>query len=189
MKVMLFALSCASSLIITSPVWAQQAVPVPHFESIGLNGMGTVNVRHGTQQQVVIREGSADVTSIRVKNGNSLEIDACRNECPDNYRLTVDIVTPELGDLAISGSGRMTVSGGFAAAGSRALAVNGSGIIDANALSAARTDAAISGSGHIRAGSTSELQAAISGSGKISYRGNPQVQSAVSGSGVISAER
>ena len=168
---------------------AAQSLSLPAFDSVGLHGSGTVNIRRGPQQQVIIREGSAAISEFRVKNGKSLEIDSCRDRCPANYRLVVDIVMPDVDDLAINGSGRIAVAPGFSSASTRSFAISGSGEINARSLSATEMHAAINGSGHIRTGTVKSLQAAISGSGRIGYVGNPQVQSAVSGSGWVGAER
>lgn len=189
MRLTVIALSLfCSSILVTSAV-AAQPLSLPSFTGVGLNGSGEVRIRHGASQQVVIRRGDASISEITVERGGSLQIRTCRTFCPSGYRLEVDIVTPRIGDLAVSGSGAMIVGPGFAPTASRSIAINGSGMIDASALSASQADVAVSGSGRVRAGAMRRLQAAISGSGKIGYAGRPEVQSAISGSGWVGPER
>jgi hypothetical protein len=183
------ASTVAVATALATPAMAQQTVPLPQFDSVGLHGSGSVTIRRGPQQQVIIREGDATTSEFRVKQGGSLEIDSCRNSCPANYRLSVEIVMPDVEDLAISGSGRISVEPGFAGSANRSFAINGSGEINARSLSANSMHAAINGSGRIRTGNVEHIQAAISGSGRIGYVGKPHVQSAVSGSGWIGEDR
>jgi hypothetical protein len=188
MKLSALFLAILSTTFVTSPVWASQTVNSPFFDSVGLSGSGTVDIRYGATQSIIIREGSAAISDIRVRPHHSLEIRTCRTVCPAGYRLAVDIVTPDVKDLAISGSGRINVGPGFGGQSSRDLAVSGSGTIDSRSLVSDAVEVAVSGSGIVRTGASRSLQAAINGSGRITYRGNPAVTSAVSGSGRIGQE-
>lgn len=189
MKIIPFALALLSTTLVTSPVWAAQALDLPPFDDVGVSGSALVNIRPGARQQVIIREGSASVSEIKVERYGSLKIRTCRHNCPANYRLVVDLVMPRLGDLAVNGSARMVVAPGFAAAGSRDMAVSGSGVIHAPGLSATSMEIAVSGSGSVHVGNARQITAAVSGSGRVGYAGNPAVQQIVSGSGWVGKER
>jgi hypothetical protein len=76
------------------PAWAQSAVPVPHFDSVELEGGGHVVIRYGDAQQVRLIQGSTEFTHFRVEEGGKLRIDACNRDCPHQYDLEIEITTP-----------------------------------------------------------------------------------------------
>ena len=174
-----------------APAAAQTVVPVAAFKSIQLRGGGEVRLRHGPVQRVTILEGSTAYTTIALKNDDrrrnpdQLVIDACNRNCPRNYKLKVEIVTPDLTAAAVAGGGAIRTVGGFPAGDTLAVAVNGGGHID---VRSARTDtvaAAVNGGGTIFAQPRASLAAAIRGGGEIRYWGNPSVVTSVQGGGVV----
>lgn len=171
---------------IALPAAAATPVSVPRFEGISLHGGGKVTIRQGAQQKVTIVSGDASTTGFTVA-GRSLRIDACDSRCPDNYRLVVDIVTPDVEALAISGGGSMTVTG-FQPVGSLALSVSGGGGIDTRAVEARQVAASVRGGGSIRTWASKSLAASVHGGGGIVYRGEPEVATAVRGGGSVKAE-
>lgn len=113
MKLAFLALSFLATTVVTAPVWAAENLSLPQFDRVGLSGSGDVRIVHGPRQQVILRQGNLSVSDIRVEHGGSLHVRTCRSTCPSNYRLAVEIVTPSIGDLAVSGSGRIMAGGGF----------------------------------------------------------------------------
>ncbi len=187
MKKLILAAGVLSALLITASTAAPTVVPTAAFKSVELRGMGHVILRHGDTQRVTLVKGDGSVTQIRPdrRDSDKLIIDACRNDCPSNYDLVVEIVTPSISGVAIDGSGKIETQGQFPGTGRLDAAINGSGSIDLRNIAADRSDTAISGSGEIRVRTTRTLNAAISGSGTILYWGSPAVSSAISGSGTI----
>lgn len=168
------------------PAAAATDVTVPRFEGISLHGGGKVTIRKGATQKVTIVSGDASTSSFEVAN-RSLRIDACDSRCPENYRLVVVIVTPDVEALAISGGGSLTVTG-FSGVDSLALSVSGGGGIDTRAVEARQVAASVRGGGSIRTWATKTLAASVHGGGGIIYRGEPEVATAVRGGGSVKAE-
>jgi hypothetical protein len=181
--------ACATALLVPACAFAAEVVPLGHFDSVGLEGGGHVNVKYGPQQRVTLLKGSTQYTRLRVENGHSLNIEACNESCPHQYDLEVEIVTPVLEAAAISGGGEIVAHGNFPNVESFSAAVNGGGDIDVHAVSAKTVHAAVSGGGGIHVTATAMLNAAVSGGGSIVYSGNPQVNEAVNGGGSVERAR
>jgi hypothetical protein len=164
---------------------AQTAVPLAHFSSIELRGGGHVVLRHGGQQRVTILKGSTQYTSFKMEGPDKLVIDACNSDCPMQYDLEIDIVTPDVRAVAISGGGRVESAAGFPAQGAITAAVNGGGHIDLRSVAAENGTAAVDGGGHIEIRTSGHLTAAVNGGGRILYVGNPQVTTAIDGGGSV----
>jgi hypothetical protein len=193
--VLLTAIAVAASV----PALAQTVVPVARFQSIELVGGGRAIVRHGPAHRVTILEGNAQISDIRVRgreerrvgrnslisSDDRLVIVACRNSCPDRYKLVVEIQTPDVEALAVRGGGQIDVKEGFRRGSNLAVAVSGGGQIDARSLSAASFAAAVSGGGSLMVGPSSSLSAAVNGGGTIRYWGDPQLSTAVRGGGTV----
>jgi hypothetical protein len=177
----LFALALASA----APVLATETVPVPGFRSVELRGGGSVTVVPGGAQRVTILEGSSRFTRMRVERDGKLKIDTCSGRCPQHYRLRVEIQSPRVPDLAISGGGLINVQGGFRSQGQLNAAVNGGGKIDARAVDAGDVAAAVNGGGELFVRARSDLSAAVNGGGLVRYWGNPRVASAIHGGGAV----
>ena len=196
-------LSAAAAFLIASaaaaPAAAATVVPVPHFESIELNGGGTIVLRRGPVQRVTIRNGSTEFTDVRVTGRGSrrigrstvlnsdsrLVIDACNRRCPTRYDLEIEIVTPDVGAVAINGGGEIVVQPGFAQQRTVAAAVNGGGEIDLRALPVRDVAAAVNGGGRLLVRAQESLAAAVHGGGEIRYWGDPDVSTSIQGGGVV----
>ncbi|MGD0145163.1 MAG: DUF2807 domain-containing protein, partial [Rhizomicrobium sp.] len=170
----ILAAAFAGGLVATAAV-AQTTVPLANFDSIELRGGGHVVLSHGPQQQVTILKGSTQYTRFEMRDSHKLVIDACNSDCPANYDLEVEIVTPDIHAVAISGGGAIESAPGFPAQGSIAAAVDGGGKIDIRNVEAQNGTAAVNGGGHIEIRANGHLTAAVNGGGKIGYVGNPQV--------------
>jgi hypothetical protein len=168
-----------------APALATENVLLPSFRSIELRGGGQLVVRPGAVQRVTIVEGSARVTRFRVERDGELRIDVCDNRCPQHYRLRVEVESPHVPDVAISGGGLIQASGGFAPQPQLSAAIRGGGKIDVQAVEAGDVSAAVQGGGTIAVRPRSTLSAAVNGGGEVRYSGNPQVSSAINGGGTV----
>jgi hypothetical protein len=182
-KTMFFG-TLATAALLALPAMAATDVPLAPFKSVGLQGGGDVVLKHGDVQRVTLLKGSTAFTTFKVQ-GNSLNIEACNNNCPSHYDLQIEIVSPAVDSVAIEGGGTIKAEGSFPATGELSAAVSGGGDIDVRGISAGRVNAAVNGGGGIRTTATQALNAAVSGGGDITYWGNPEVRQAVSGGGAV----
>jgi hypothetical protein len=177
----LFAVATALS----SPLGAQQAVPLPAFDSVELRGGGEVIIVPGAVQRVILLSGSTAVTALRVDRMGKLRIDVCNGRCPANYRLRVQIVSPRVPAVGIKGGGSIRAASGFAPQSDLAAGIAGGGSIDLRAVDARTVAAGVSGGGLIRVRARETLTAGVSGGGEVRYVGNPQVTMGVRGGGDV----
>ena len=175
----------AFAIVASTPVLAMELVPVPPFRSVELRGGGNVVVVPGPAQRVTIREGSSRFTRMYVGRDGKLRIDTCNEQCPRHYRLTVEIQSPSVPDLGVSGGGEIKTQGGFRPQSQLSAAVNGGGKIDTRALDAVDVSAAVNGGGQLLVRARSDLSAAVNGGGVVRYVGNPRVASAIHGGGLV----
>lgn len=172
------------AIAISSPAFATELVRVPQFRSVEIRGGGDITVVPGPAQRVTLLEGSTRFTQFHVDR-DSLRIDACNQECPRQYRLRIEIQSPQVPGVAVTGGGMIHVGSGFAAQPDLSAAIKGGGKIDARAVDAGHVSAAVDGGGQIEVRPRSTLAAAVRGGGEIRYSGNPQVTSAIMGGGWI----
>ena len=177
----LFALALAAA----APAIATELVPVPGFRSVELRGGGAVTVVPGPAQRVMIVEGSSQFTHMRVERDGQLRIDTCDERCPPEYRLRVEIQSPRVPDLAISGGGTIATTPGFRPQPQLSAAVRGGGRIDARSVEAGQVSAAVNGGGDILVRPRATLSAAINGGGHVRYVGNPSTSVAIHGGGAV----
>ena len=119
---------------------------MPTFNSVELHGGGTLTIRHGAAQRVTLLSGNLETSRFSVDDEGRLTIRACEGSC-HNYRLRVEIVTPEIDAVAINGGGSVRAEGNFPQRGDLALAVHGGGALDMMAIEAGSVAAAIRGGG------------------------------------------
>lgn len=175
----------AAALAASAPALATETVPVAPFRSVELRGGGDVTVRPGPVQRLTIVEGSSQFTRFRMRRDGQLQIDVCNGRCPRHYRLRIDIQSPRVPDVAITGGGLIRAVPGFAAQSQLSAAVNGGGAIDLRAVDAVNVSAAVNGGGKIDVRPRRNLSAAVNGGGAVRYWGNPQVQMAIHGGGSV----
>jgi hypothetical protein len=184
-----------------APATGEERVPVGPFRTIELHGGGRAILHYAPVQQVRIVEGSSRVSDIylsdqsgdrgyppegeRNRADDRLAIDACRERCPPNYRLVVEIDTPDFDGISTRGGGQIDLAPGFPHRDSLNAAISGGGTVDARSIAAIKANAAVNGGGDILLGRVERLAAAVSGGGRILYHGDPKVISAVRGGGVI----
>jgi hypothetical protein len=177
----IFVLALAASV----PAVADEIVPVPQFQGVQLRGGGEVVIVPGPAERVRILEGSSRFTHIYVDRQRTLKIDVCNENCPQLYRLRVEIQSPRVPTLAVDGGGTMSVASGFGPEREITMAVNGGGRIDTRAVDASDVTAAVNGGGELFVRAASNLTGAVHGGGTIRYWGNPQVTSAIAGGGSV----
>lgn len=175
----------AVALLASAPGLAAETIPVPYFQSVQLRGGGNVVIVPGPTERVTIVEGSSRFTRFRVERGRQLKIDTCNNDCPRFYRLRIQIQSPNVPDLAVSGGGAITVQNGFRPQRQLSAAVSGGGRVDARAVEAVDVSAAVKGGGELLVRARSSLAGAVSGGGLIRYWGNPRVATAIRGGGAV----
>jgi hypothetical protein len=175
----------AVALAVSAPAVATELVPVPPFRSVELRGGGDVVVVLGPVQRVTIVDGSSRFTRFRVERDGQLKIDACNAQCPQLYHVRIEIQSPRVPDLAISGGGAIAVGGGFRPQSELSVAIDGGGKIDGRAVDATAVSAAVNGGGEISVHPRATLSAAVHGGGAIHYWGNPQVTTAIAGGGHV----
>ena len=178
----LFAMAFAAA----APALATEVVPLPQFRSIELRGGGIVTVVPGPAERVTILEGSSQFTHMRVESDGKLRIDTCDERCPRVYRLRVEIQSPRVPALGVSGGGVITAAPGFGSQQHLSAAINGGGRIDARSVAADSVSAAVNGGGELLVSPRASLSAAVNGGGHVRYWGNPSVSMAVHGGGAVS---
>jgi hypothetical protein len=175
----------AAALLATAPAIAGEIVPVARFNSVELRGGGNVVVVPGPTRRVTIIEGTSRFTRFRMDRRGQLKIDTCNNDCPRYYRLRIEIQSPDVPDLAVSGGGAITVQNGIRAQRQLSAAVSGGGRVDARAVEANEVSAAVNGGGELLVRARSSLAGAVNGGGLVRYWGNPRVSTAIRGGGAV----
>lgn len=186
-----------------SGVKASQTRQVDSFGRIDLRGSSDVEIRQGDERVVVVEadDNLLDLITTDVR-GETLVISSRR---PYSSRLgvRVQVTTPNLSAVSVSGSGDITIdglsspsfeisvqgSGDVAAAGEvdrLEVRIMGSGDVELFALRAREAKVSIAGSGDAELEVSEALDATIQGSGDIVYRGHPpKVTQRVHGSGDV----
>lgn len=181
-------LATAAALLFATaaaPAGAATDLSLPRFDAVSLEGGGRVVLRHGPQQRVRIVRGDATVSSFEIRNRRSLEIEACDDRCPQGYKLEVEITSPDIDAIAVTGGGSIEMARGFPAKGNIALAVQGGGSIDTQPVEVRQVAASVQGGGAIRTWASSSLAASVRGGGAITYRGEPTIATSVRGGGTV----
>ena len=174
------------ALVSSLPAIAAQPIPLPHFDSVGLEAGGDITIVPGPVQRVTLVSGSTEFTHFEMRRGNQLQIStSCSTRCPSNYPLRIVIESPEVPDVAVKAGGRIVAERGFAPQRQVSAAVYAGGTIDLRAVSADSVSAAIHAGGDIYVRPQVSLSAAVSDGGDIHYSGNPSVSMAVQNGGEV----
>jgi hypothetical protein len=175
----------AVALLASAPALASEVVPVPYFDSVELRGGGSIVMVPGPVERVTLIEGSTEFTSFHMERDRQLKIDSCNERCPNHYRLTIQIESPQVPALAVAGGGMITTQSGFRPQSELAAAVRGGGKIDARALDVSDVAAAVDGGGDLLVRARSSLAASVKGGGAIRYWGDPAVAISTRGGGSV----
>jgi hypothetical protein len=148
---------------------------VPSFRGIDFKIAGNVNISQGNTQEVSVTGDANIIENIDTDiSGGVWDIDF-GSDCFDHYDLTVNITTPNIEELVLSGSGNITLNN-FTGQGDLSLEISGSGKINLDEFVGCEDlSIKINGSGTIHTNSEfpdlKNIDIRISGSGD--YEGFP----------------
>lgn len=179
-----------ATLLTAMPVFAGPTVlPTTPFRSLTLHNGGHVVLRHGSTHRVTILEGSTDHSSVKVVDGHRLVIDRCSERCPSRYRLTVEVVAPEVDEIKVEDGGIVATRRGFPPRENLRAAVADGGMIDMRSMVVNEVTAAVNGGGRILTTPRGALVAKVAQGGAITYWGSPRVSSSIDHGGVVARGR
>jgi hypothetical protein len=178
---------------------------VSGFNKIEFGSQGDVTVTYGDTESLTIEAEDNLLPYLRtwVENGRLvIRTEPYTVNLDETRPIHINVVVTSLDEVLLSGSGNVDVEGvngaQFAAnlfgSGNLTLTgeaetlnadLRGSGIIDANALTADTATASVPGSGTIIVNAADSLNATINGSGTVEYLGSPDLTQRISGSGEI----
>ena len=179
---------------------------VAQFTRIKVEDQVDVDVRAGEPRQLHVRAGEKVIGDVRTEVRDGTLHISYDGPGIRNGRLLVEVATPQLEAIGITGSADVMADGidaealdirvsgaGDITAGGRAerlsLDVSGSGDADLADLvgQEARVDLSAAGDADVRV--QERLDADVSGAGDLAYRGDPQLSRHVTGSGDIEHRR
>jgi hypothetical protein len=182
---------------------AQETRAVPGFDSLDVDGSVDVTVRVGSPAGLEVRGDDNLLSHVKSEvRGSTLHLWP-EGSYTTTLGLSATVSVPALVSLRNDGSADIVVtdvegeqltitnqgSGDLSLAGrvdTLTIDVNGSGDVDAKALSATHARVTVNGSSDVDVLAVESLDAKVNGSGDISYRGNPKdVKRQVNGSGDI----
>ncbi|HEX4535057.1 MAG TPA: DUF2807 domain-containing protein [Rhizomicrobium sp.] len=182
MKLMISLASAC--LLLAAPAFAGPALQLGGFSSVKASDGAKVTIRHGAVQSVTLIAGNTELSRLDVEDGR-LSIEGCVHRCPRNYRLEVEIVTPNITAIEAEDGASIEVQGSFPAQGNLAAKAQDGGNIDARSIPAANVNAKAEDGGVIEVSATRTLSAAAEDGGDITYWGHPTVNMHTSDGGNI----
>lgn len=183
-SIKLAALLASSGVLFAFPAVAGTVIPLDQFSSVKVSDGGHVIVRHGTMQQVMLIKGSTEFTGFHVHDGK-LDIVTCKQRCPHNYSLEVEIALPEIAAVAAEDGASIETQGEFPAQAKLAAWANDGGRVDVRAIPASNADAKAEDGGDVLIRAGSVLNASADDGGAVQYWGNPVVNRVVSDGGSV----
>ena len=176
---------------------------VDDFTRVDLAGTSRVIVRVGAPKSVVVRGDDNLLHLITTKVTDGTLVVSQKGDFTSNRGIEVEVATPSLAGVKLSGTGALVVTGvnaqqfgvdlsgtGSLDASGRAqrveLTLSGVGNARLRQLVSADTHVVLSGTGSAAVVAMKSLDASLSGSGSVTYYGKPQhVKTSVTGSGAI----
>ncbi|MFL5463068.1 MAG: GIN domain-containing protein, partial [Gemmatimonadaceae bacterium] len=122
-----------AGILLAAPLSAQTRIQVGPFNSIEAPHGAHVVLRRAAIQRVNLVRGSLDYTRVTT-DGGRLIIDRCFRKCPKDYRLELEILTPNVRGLFLANGGSIESRGGFPRQSDLAIAVSNGGTIDARSI-------------------------------------------------------
>jgi hypothetical protein len=182
-----------------APAAGEIVIPLSRFNSIELNGGGTVILRYGQEQRVRLVRGSLKEIDIRVSKGEQIRlggnaivanrdqliIDACRKGKCGETAPVVEVYTPSMSAVSVKNGGRLEARGAFPLQANVGAAVSSGGTMDLRAMPFSNVGASVSGGGSLLVRAETSLGASVQGGGDIRFWGNPSVGYSISGGGTI----
>lgn len=206
MFISIFLMSCTKEKLTASGDKITETRTPGNFNGVNINGSRTIYVNYGTEYKVEIKGSKNLIPFFKTSIINDVLYLSYEKVNVFHDDLEIMVTLPEIKNAALSGSGKILISGDFplvdklkaSASGSGEIRadspfevndllinISGSGKINLEKIVAKDADVDISGSGDARINITEELKARISGSGKLYYSGNPEIDSSISGSGKL----
>ncbi len=112
-KVIQTLLAVAPLVALSPNARAEEVVEVAPFRSVALHSGGHVILRHAREQKVTLLEGSPDHSRVTVVEGDRLVIDRVAGRRPRDYRLTVEVLTPDVDGIVVLDGGAIEARGAF----------------------------------------------------------------------------
>lgn len=206
MFISIFLMSCTKEKLTASGDKITETRTPGNFNGVNINGSRTIYVNYGTEYKVEIKGSKNLIPFFKTSIINDVLYLSYEKVNVFHDDLEIMVTLPEIKNAALSGNGKILISGDFplvdklkaSASGSGEIRadspfevndllinISGSGKINLEKIVAKDADVDISGSGDARINITEELKARISGSGKLYYSGNPEIDSSISGSGKL----
>ncbi len=178
---------------------------VGDFHGIDLRGAADLDVTVGPATSVTVTADATTLARLQTEvHDGKLVIDHQRGwSWISGSNVKVQLVTPQLDELTISGAGDVSITGvkgaklelklngagNLKASGeTQDLQANlsGAGSVDLSQLNAHDAQVSVNGAGELKVRATGALDATVNGVGSISYAGNPQpVKTQINGVGSI----
>lgn len=198
-------------LLVTSCSQAQsgpivkRTLDLPAIEAIGLGLNGTLYLKQGSRQEVVIeaQESLLDKINTSVQDG-SWTIEFKGLQLSKYQPIVVYITLADIRSIAVGGSGKVIAEKAFqldqpleisiggsglvqmkGTAPKAEISIAGSGKVEAEDFEVEKCEVSIAGSGKTYIHVNSQLEVSVAGSGKVFYKGNPQTESSIAGSGKV----
>lgn len=186
-----------------------QARPVSGYTAVTLEGEGNVIITRGEAEGITIEadDNFLPLITTEVRDG-TLVIGIDQTSGRQSFKATKPIVyhvnIKSVDALTLAGAGTVTAenlaadrlavsvlgAGDVKVAGEvqgLAVAISGTGHIDAGGLKTAVSDVALNGAGHITVWATERLTASVTAAGSIRYYGSPKVTQSVKVAGELTA--
>jgi putative autotransporter adhesin-like protein len=177
--------STAQSESLPAPVVAQKVVPLTPFSSVELRSGGKAILHHGPTQRVTLVKGSLDYTHVTIGDGGRLVIDSCKSQCPREYDLEIEIVTPDATRISVADGGTIQSSGSFPRQAEITVAVNEGGSIDIRSMAVNSVTASVYSGGRIFTRPQAAMFASVVDGGIITYWGDARIRKSIKGGGVV----
>lgn len=183
--------ACAQRGVTGSRNYITKQVKVSNFEGIKLQGSPDIIYTQKAGAPSVEIYGSDNIVPLLetyVENGNLIIRYKKNTNIRNIGKLEVRVSAPALKQMAISGSGDITLKNGMTTSGNLALSISGSGDIDGNKIKCNVLSVKVTGSGDI---ALKDVQATgvemhVTGSGDIDMAGKcTDAEYSISGSGDI----
>ena len=179
-----------------------QARDVASFTRLKAEDQVDVNLRVGEPRRVRVRAGEKVIGDVHTEVGDGALYVSYDGPGIREGRLLVEVTTPAVDAIAITGAADVRVEGVAADAldvrvsgagdiaakgrvGRLALDISGAGDADLADLAAEEARVELSGAGDADVRASERLDAEVSGNGDLAYRGDPRLDRRVSGSGEI----
>ena len=109
---------------------ASGAISVAPFNSIDVRNSGHITLRWAATPRVTFIKGGPDYTRVYVDRG-VLVIDRCKPDCPDAYRIEMEVSMPSITSLSLANGGWIQSVGNFPRQDALDVSVRQGGTIDA----------------------------------------------------------